>query len=157
MPEVCVAVPEVCVAVQVLPLDAMCGSVKSSMTQAMKQHLAVKDLSQAALKQFSSQPFGTIASSGSEVDLDLATPLAVKVKRSISHNPSASSFMAQESADSDNSIESTALHPFGRRLKGCLAKRMYSLPVENHMSTRDLLSAEQHTANSSEVRLDVNA
>ena len=150
------AVAESPVATQVLPLDAMCGSVKSSMSQAMRQHLAVKDLTQSAVNQFNGWALDPNDSYETIGDVEIATPHAMRVKRSTSDNPLTCKWVVRAPADSDSSTEASEMCTIGRRFKGCHAKRMYSLPVENCMSTRDLLSTEEHTPSSSEVRLDVN-
>lgn len=138
-------------AMQVLPLDPMCGSVKSSMAQALKQYLAVKNLSEVAAKQYNGQPLGALERLELETELTKPAGASMKVKRSVSFEPPARDYFSRESAESNSSVESEMVH----KPRGSLssARRMYSLPVDNHMSTHSLLSAEQQRASSSEVRL----
>ena len=138
-------------AMQVLPLDPMCGSVKSSMAQALKQYLAVKDLSEVAAKQYSGQPLGALEHLDLEPELTKPAAASMKVKRSVSFEPPAVGIFSRESAESNSSAESEMVHKHRGNLSS--ARRMSSLPIDNHMSTHSLLSAEQQRASSSEVRL----
>ena len=64
-------------------------------------------------------------------------------------------FGGNESRDSDGSLHWQKMHRFGGKPGDRTARRLRSLPVENHMSTQDLLSVGQRKASSSDVRLDV--
>lgn len=141
---------------QVLPLDPMCASVKNGMTQAWKQHVAAMELAQTATRQLDGRPLSSTETL--EIDNVTHNPLPSslrKVNRSISFEPPAPELLLRESADSDDNIEATLTHKFAGNLNGQHTRRMYSLPVENHMSTQDLLSAEQRRASSSEIRLNI--
>lgn len=140
---------------QVLPLDPMCKSVNTGVTQALTQHLASKELSDFAAMQFGGQSMRAAASA--EADTDAFKPVQgnMKVKRSVSFDPSAPDLLARGSAESDDDIEPSLTNRFGGSLKDRHTRRVYSLPVENQMSTQDLLSAEQRRASSSEIRLTV--
>ena len=154
---------------QVLPLDAMCGSVKKSVTEAFQQHLTVIELANETLKQQDRWP-AAIAESCSHLHGDLVIPSSPAMKpprfqRSVSSGfaplPSETygekdTFGREEPGDSDSSSEGIKLHRFGRKLGGLnRSQRLRSLPVENHMSTQDLLSAGQRSSSSSDIRLDI--
>ena len=154
---------------QVLPLDSMCGSVRKSVTEAFKQHLAVSGLADATLKQQDRWPMA-VAESCSHLHGDLIIPSSPTMKlprfqRSVSSGFASLSgdafggrdtFGGEESEDSDTSSEGMRMHRFGGKLGGLnKSHRLRSLPVENHMSTQDLLSAGQRKSSSSDIRLDI--
>lgn len=147
----------------------MCGSVKKSVTEAFKQHLAVSDLADGRLKQQDRWPMA-IAESYSHLNGDLIIPSSPTMKpprfqRSVSSGFASLScdmsgkkdtFGGEESCDSDSSSEGVKMHRFGGKLGGLnTSQRLHSLPVENHMSTQDLLSAGQRKSSSSDIRLDI--
>lgn len=146
----------------------MCGSVKKSVTEAFKQHLTVKTLAEATLKQQNTWP-AAVAESSSHLHKDLVvhnSPVMTPptFKQSIAsgldtlpadHYGGKAVFGGIESGDSNSSFEGMKLQKFGGKLGDCNTRRLRSLPVENHMSTQDFLSAGQREASSSNVRLDV--
>ena len=147
----------------------MCGSVRKSVTEAFKQHLAVSDLADGTLKQQGRWP-AAIAESCSHLHGDLIIPSSPtmqppRVQRSVSSGFASLSgdmsgrkdtFGGEEPCDSDSSSEGRKMHRFGGKLGGLdMLQRLRSLPVENHMSTQDLLSAGQRRSNSSDIRLDI--
>ena len=148
----------------------MCQSVKKSVTEAYKQHMTVKGLADATLKQQNMWP-AAIADSSSHLHEDLVIPSSPFMtppafEHSVSsgmgplpadHSGGKAAVGMRELVDSDSSSEGMKMHRFGGKLHDRNTRRLRSLPVENHMSTQDLLSAGQRKAGSSDVRLDVAA
>ena len=137
----------------------MCTSVKNSVTEAFNQHENAQMLSQEASMQTNRWP--AVHEAPAHIDdeltkstgqsLDLKRPLPSDIQMAI---PEA---VQKDSGDSDSSVDRLPTRRSGPMLS--LGKRVRSLPVDNHMSTRNLLSAEHHwesnAAELAELRLDI--
>ena len=154
----------------------MCGSVKKGVTEAFKQHLTVIDLADETLKQQDRWPMA-VAEACSHLHGDLTIPSSPAMKPTRFQQSFSSGvpplsrdafgrtdvfgrtddFGGEDSGeDSSSSSECMKMRRFGGKPGGLkLSQRMRSLPVENHMSTQDLLSAGQRKSSSSDVRLDI--
>ena len=137
----------------------MCVSVKKSVTEAFNQHENAQKLCEEALMQTNKWPVVNDApkrlddqltkSTSRSLDLKPITPTDLQL--------AAANSQEKDSGDSDSSIDRLSVRKYGPRLS--FAKRVRSLPADYHMSTKNLLSAEDRQASSAaelaEVRLDI--
>lgn len=137
----------------------MCVSVKKSVTEAFNQHENAQKLTEEAVMQTNKWPVVHEApkrfddeltkSTGQSLDLKPITPFDIQL--------AAASSQEKDSGDSDSSIDRLPARRYGPKLS--FGKRVRSLPADNHMSTRNLLTAEDRQASNAaqlaEVRLDV--
>ena len=141
----------------------MCTSVKKSVTEAFSQHENAQKLSLEAWSQTNKWPVVHEAptriddeltkSTGHSLDLQCALPSDVR--------SAALDLQAKDGSgsDSDSSGDHHIVRKYGPKLS--FAKRGRSLPVNNHMSTMNLLNAGEPQGNNGgergEVRLDIEA
>ena len=142
----------------------MCGSVRKGVIEAFKQHMTVSKMTDETMKQQGKWPV-TVPEACSTLHGDLTIPRSPSMKppklpsdNGLGRKDTA--YRGEESGDSDSSSEGIQMHSFGGRLGGSLglrgSQRLRSLPVENHMSTQDLLSAGERQRNSCDIRLDMS-